>query len=75
MGVGWWFGDNIGREVGDGLQILFWWEQWIDGVVLKSRFSRLFDLAVNKMTTVAEMYSLGWGGDDEAWKWRRRLLA
>jgi len=27
------------------------------------------------MTTVAEMYSLGWGEEGEAWKWRRRLFA
>lgn len=31
-------------------------------------------LAIIKMTTVNEMYLLRWGEDDEAWKWRRRLL-
>jgi len=72
---GHWFDDNIRREVGDGAQTLFWWDPWIDGMVLKNSFSRLFDLAINKMTTVTEMYSLGWGEDGEAWKWRRRLLA
>jgi len=27
------------------------------------------------MTMVTEMYSLGWGGEGEAWKWRSCLLA
>ena len=52
-----------------------WWDPWIDGMVMKNSFSRFFDLATNKMATVAEMYSLGWGEEGEAWKWRRRLLA
>ena len=41
---------------------------------MKNSFSILFDLATNKMATVAEMYSLGWGEEGEARKWRRRLL-
>jgi len=75
VGSGSWFDDNVGREVGDGAQTLFWWDPWIDGLVLKNSFSRLFDLTTNKMTTVAEMYSFGWGVEGEAWQWRRRLLA
>ena len=54
-----WLDTNVGREVGDGTQNLFWWDPLIDGMVLKNNFSRLFDLATNKMATVAEMYSLG----------------
>jgi len=61
VGGGRWFDDNVGREVGDGAQTLFWWDPWIDGLVLKKSFCRLFDLATDKMATVAEMYSLGWG--------------
>jgi len=56
-----WFDDNVGREVGDGAHTLFWWDPWIDELVLKNSFGCLFDLAINKMATVAEMYSLGWG--------------
>lgn len=47
--------------MGDGNNTLFWWDPWIDGVMLKNTFSRLFDLSINKMVTVAEMYALGWG--------------
>ncbi|AES67309.1 hypothetical protein MTR_2g089160 [Medicago truncatula] len=47
----------------------------IDGLILKNSFSCLFDLATNKLATVAEMYSSGWGVEGEAWQWRRRLLA
>jgi len=61
VGSGSWFDDNVGREVGDGAQTLFWWDPWIDDLVLKNSFSRLFDLATHKVTTTAEMYSFGWG--------------
>jgi hypothetical protein len=33
----------------------------------------MFDLAETKRCTVAEMFSLGWGVDGEAWVWRRQL--
>jgi len=73
VGVSHWFDDHIRREV--GTHTLFGWDPWIDGVVLRSTFNRLFDLGVNKMTTVADMLPLGWGEDGGAWEWRRRLLA
>jgi len=75
VGGGSWFDDNVEREVGDGAQTLFWWDPWIDELVLKNSFSHLFDLAINKIATVAEMYSFGWGVEGDAWQWRRRLLA
>jgi hypothetical protein len=75
VGGGRWFDDNVGREVGDGAQTLFWWDPWIDGLVLKNSFSCLFDLATNKMATVVEMYSFRWRVEGEAWQWQRRLLA
>lgn len=50
-------------------------DPWIDDMVLKSSFKCLFDLADNKMATMAEMYSFGWSEDGETWRWRRMLLA
>jgi len=38
VGGGRWFDDNVGREVGDGAHTLFWWDPWIDGLVLKNSF-------------------------------------
>jgi len=38
VGGGQWFDDNVGREVGDGAHTLFWWDPWIDGLVLKNSF-------------------------------------
>jgi len=35
----------------------------------------LFDLSIHKDLSVGEMYTLSWGEDGEAWRWRRRLLA
>jgi hypothetical protein len=40
---------------------------------LCERFGRLFDLAENKSSTVAEMFSAGWEAGGEAWVWRRQL--
>ncbi|MCH85740.1 YIPF1-like protein, partial [Trifolium medium] len=42
---------------------------------LCERFGRLFDFAETKSCSVAEMFSLGWGADGEAWVWRRQLRA
>jgi hypothetical protein len=52
VGVGRWFDDNITCEVRHDSQYLFWWDPWLDGVMLKTRFGRLFYLVVNKMATV-----------------------
>jgi len=56
-----WFDDNVGREVGDGAHTLFWWDPWIDGLVLKNSFGRLFDLANNKMQRWLKCICLGGG--------------
>lgn len=60
--------DNICRKVGDESSTLFWNDPWLDGRSLKDSFRSLFELADNKLATVAEMFSLGWGVNDEAWK-------
>jgi hypothetical protein len=40
---------------------------------LRERFGRLFDLSVNKSSTVAEMSSLGSEVGVDVWAWRRQL--
>jgi len=54
-GVGNWFEGNIRRVVGDGLSTLFWFDHWVGDSPLQFTFPRLFDLAINKECTVAEM--------------------
>ncbi|GAU41887.1 hypothetical protein TSUD_169980 [Trifolium subterraneum] len=44
-------------------------------ILLCERFQRLFDLTVNKSSTVAECFSLEWGARGDAWIWRRQLWA
>ncbi|CAJ2642357.1 unnamed protein product [Trifolium pratense] len=70
-----WFREHIVRRVGDGLDTLFWTDPWLDGISLRERFGRLFELAETKSRSVVEMFALGWGADGEAWVWRRRLWA
>ncbi|PNX57427.1 cysteine-rich receptor-like protein kinase, partial [Trifolium pratense] len=62
-----WFGESVGRKVEDGTDTLFWTDPWLGGSPLCDRFSRLFDLATTKSSTVAEMFSLGWEAGGEAW--------
>ena len=42
---------------------------------MRFKYPRLFDLAVNKDCTVAEMEREGWEEGGRVWVWRRRLLA
>ncbi|GAU17962.1 hypothetical protein TSUD_330870 [Trifolium subterraneum] len=72
---GGWFGESVVRKVGDGVETFFWTDPWLDGIPLCERFQRLFDLSVNKSSTVAGCFSLGWGIGGEAWVWRRQLWA
>ena len=73
-GVGRWFEDNVRRVVGDGRDTLFWHDTWVGDTSLKLKFPRLFDLSVNKESTVEEMTRLGWEVGGMGWEWRRRLL-
>jgi hypothetical protein len=53
----------------------FWSDPWLGGAPLCMRFLRLFDLADNKLSTVAEMRGLRWDEGREVWKWRLCLWA
>ena len=72
---GGWLANNIVREVGDGSSTLFWKDHWLGGNLLSLIFYRLFDLAKNKLVSVAAMFYQGRREFGEAWKWRRKLLA
>jgi hypothetical protein len=72
---GGWFTTRVSKVLGDGSNSLFWYDRWVGEVPLCSRFARLFDLSTNKLSTVADMFSLGWEVGGEAWRWRRRLWA
>ncbi|GAU48354.1 hypothetical protein TSUD_267790 [Trifolium subterraneum] len=73
-----WLVDNIIREVGDGHSTLFWTDPWLEERPLARSFGRLYDLAENKLITVAEMFGLGWGGVEmetednmlDRWVWK-----
>ena len=43
-----WFSECVVWRVGDGEATLFWHDRWCGDVAFRERFSRLFDLAVNK---------------------------
>ena len=49
------------NNVGNSATTLFWLDRWVGDVPLKDRFCRLFELSGNKLSTVAQMFALGWG--------------
>jgi len=59
----------------DGDTTSFWLDRWVGDVPLCRHFSRLFNLAENKLAIVTSMFSLGWEVGGGAWQWRRRLWA
>ncbi|KAF1877282.1 hypothetical protein Lal_00012053, partial [Lupinus albus] len=60
-----WFDDNIWKEIGDGLQTLFWHDIWVGNQSLKLVFPRLFRLASNNQSRVCD--NGVWR--DDVWKW------
>jgi len=70
---GGWFQEGVSQLVGDGADTLFWHDAWLGAVPFCVRFRRLFELAVDKSTMVAQMFSRGWEDGGEGWRWRRRL--
>jgi len=50
----------VSKVFGDGKNTFFWWDNWLRDIPLRGRFSRLFDLATNKFSSVAAMFELGW---------------
>lgn len=57
----------MGKLVGDGN------DKWVRYILLRIKFPRLFDLAVEKDCTVELMGRRGWVVDGGAW--RRQLFA
>lgn len=49
--------------------------KWVRDIPLRLKFPHLFELAVEKESSVERMGRLRWEIDGEAWVWRRRLFA
>jgi len=69
-----WFSDHVSRAVGNGRNTRFWVDGWLGGVAFSVRFSRLYDLSLDREVSVSDMFQGEWGIDGEAWRWRRRLF-
>lgn len=55
--------------VGNGHNVLFWQDEWIEGVILKDKFPQMFALASNKTGSVNEFGA--WVNGD--WRWKINL--
>ena len=53
--VGNWFDKNIRRVVGDGRETFFWYDKWVGDTPLRFKFPRLFELALEKESTMESM--------------------
>ncbi|KAK2365229.1 hypothetical protein QL285_090004 [Trifolium repens] len=74
LSVGCWSDVNLSRKVGNGEKIDFWRDKWLGDEPLNIKFSRLFELSVDKNISVADMYRRGWGVREAGWRWRRRVF-
>ncbi|GAU48560.1 hypothetical protein TSUD_182080 [Trifolium subterraneum] len=54
-----WFAASIEPQVGNGVDTLFWTDQWLGGAPLSVKYRHLFDLSLNKLMMVEEMRELG----------------
>jgi len=57
-----WFSDCVTKVLGNGRNTNFWTDSWLGGIALSVWFRRLFNLSVNKHSTVEDMFVLGVGG-------------
>ncbi|EOY10280.1 Uncharacterized protein TCM_025650 [Theobroma cacao] len=62
-------GKGMCMVVGNGHNVLFWQDEWIEGVILKDKFPRMFALASNKTGCVNEFGA--WVNGD--WRWKINL--
>jgi len=65
------FEDRGRWEVGDGKEIRFWEDKWVDNVPLKHKFPRLFSISLN---TGHHLTQVGiWSNNSWSWElsWRR----
>ena len=70
---GGWFAERVSKKVGDDTSTYFWYDRWLGDVPFCTKFRRLFDLASNKLSTVADMVVPSGEVVGDAWGWRRGL--
>ena len=61
-------------KLGEGNEVRFWKDIWVEGSQLKEGFSKLFHLSVQKNVVVSNMGH--WENDVWKWnfRWRRELI-
>nr|KYP43727.1 hypothetical protein KK1_034807 [Cajanus cajan] len=64
-----WLPSNCYKVIGNGVYTKFWLDKWVGHGILTHRFSRLYQITINKNGSIAEMSKWEW-----KWSWRRRLL-
>lgn len=62
----------VEKNIGDGRDTRL--DPWVEGCVLRDWFSKFDGLAVDRDTSVAEMYGSNEGGWEFQWRWRRILF-
>ena len=62
-------------KLGTGDQILFWEDSWVgDGITLKDKYPKLYQISSQKLKTVASMGIFGESGWEWKFSWRRYLF-
>jgi len=68
------FADGFKWSIGEGKDILFWEDRWLNGESLKSSFPRFFSISSSKNAKVSELGY--WSNGDWVWQlsWRRSFF-
>ncbi|GAU39871.1 hypothetical protein TSUD_69190 [Trifolium subterraneum] len=68
-----WFSDGVVKRVGDGNLSSFWFDPWVGGIPLKTRYQRLFQVSEQQLNLVDDMGN--WLDGEWHWDfiWKREL--
>ncbi|GAU22987.1 hypothetical protein TSUD_98150 [Trifolium subterraneum] len=63
-----WFSEGVTKRIGNGTSTSFWFDPWVDGVLLRNRYQSLFQASDQCLDRVADMGSWVTG----EWEWDLR---
>ncbi|KAK7274721.1 hypothetical protein RIF29_15818 [Crotalaria pallida] len=70
-----WLLGNWQKSIGNGRDTYFWFDSWVGGVPLKTRFNRLFNISEYKENKISDMGYWLSGKWHWSWRWRRELFS
>ncbi|MCH90423.1 putative ribonuclease H protein, partial [Trifolium medium] len=63
-----WFSEGVTKRIGNGYSTSFWFDAWVDGVPLRTRYQSLFQVSDQCLDRVVDMGS--WVSGEWEWEFR-----